>query len=255
MSTTGPLSGRRVVVTRAEDQAGSFADRLRVLGAEPVMAPLIAIVAPSDGGESLTRALGRTRDYDWLVLTSPNGVERVLDALAGDVAALGATRVAVVGPGTAARLEAHGRRPDLVPERAVAEGLLDAFDATVDGPASILLAQAAGARAVLVDGLRARGHRVDTVEAYRTEATPLTDEAAHAIVAADAITFTSASTVRSYVAAGGLDWVPPVVACIGPITAATARELGLEVTFHADPHTLDGLIAGLLAHFGDGPQT
>ncbi len=173
------------------------------------------------------------------MLTSANGASRLLDAL-HDARDLGGVRVAAIGPGTAGVLARGGIVADLVPERYVAESLLDAFPAPPPEGGRVLLARAAVARDVLPDGLRARGWTVDVVEAYRTRPAPATPELLGASAAADAITFTSSSTVEHYLEAAGRAGVPPVVACIGPVTAATARSLGLDVTVEADVHTVDG---------------
>jgi uroporphyrinogen III methyltransferase/synthase len=238
-----PLFGRRVVVTRAREQASSLVERLHELGAETVELPAIRIADPADGGASLRAALGRLHEYEWVVFTSANAVERFVGLLR-DARAFGRAKIAAIGPGTADALAARTLVPDLVPEQFVAESLLDAFPA---GAGRVLLPRAAIARDVLPDGLRARGWHVEVVEAYRTEQerpAPETLEAAHA---ADAITFTSSSTVTNYLEVAGRDSVPPVVACIGPVTADTARASGLDVTIEAEVHTVDGLVESLVA--------
>jgi uroporphyrinogen-III synthase len=152
--------------------------------------------------------------------------------------------VAAIGPGTADRLAASNVVADLVPERFVAESMLEAFPS---GTGRVLLPRAAVARDVLPTGLEAKGWTVDVVEAYRTERVVPRPETLAAAAAADAITFTSSSTVTNYLAVTGESGVPPVVACIGPVTAATARAAGLTVTIEADVHTVDGLIDALVA--------
>jgi uroporphyrinogen III methyltransferase/synthase len=238
-----PLFGRTVVVTRARAQASTLVDRLREVGARAIEVPAIGIDEPADGGAALCAAAEQLGSYDWVVLTSPNGAERLL-AACRDARAFGAARVAAIGPGTAEALRAGNIEPDLVPERFVAEGLLDVFP---DGPGRALLARAAEARDVLPEGLRERGWEVDVVEAYRTvPGQPSTEELA-AVAAADVVTFTSSSTVRNFLAA--CEVVPPVVACIGPVTADTAREHGLDVDVEAEVHTIDGLLTALVRHF------
>ncbi|CAN5535221.1 uroporphyrinogen-III C-methyltransferase [soil metagenome] len=241
-----PLFGRRIVVTRARTQASGLADRLRELGADVVEAPTIAIADPSDGGFGLAFTLGKLASFDWLVLTSPNGVARTFEHVP-DVRALAGVKVAAVGTGTAEALAERRVVADLVPPRFVAEGLLDVFPAPPEGGGRVLLAVAADARPVLADGLRAAGWKVEVVEAYRT--VPVVPDAAtvERVAAADAVTFTSSSTATNFVAALGIDAVPPVVASIGPVTSATAVQLGLTVSVEADPHTVDGVVAALLA--------
>jgi uroporphyrinogen III methyltransferase / synthase len=243
-----PLFGRTVVVTRARAQASALVDALRRLGAATVEVPAIEIADPDDGGDALRHAAARLGSYDWVVLTSPNGAERLLGAVravGGDGRSFAGARLAAIGPGTAEALAAGNLTVDLVPERFVAESLLDAFPDPPAGGGRVLLARAAVARGVLPDGLRERGWEVDVVDAYRTVAVPLTDAQRDVAAAADVITFTSSSTVERYLDAGP-DAVPPVVACIGPVTAATARRLGLDVTIEADVHTIPGLLDALV---------
>jgi uroporphyrinogen-III synthase len=152
--------------------------------------------------------------------------------------------VAASGPATAAALADRRIVADLVPDRFVAEGLLEAFPG---GPGRVLLARAEVARDVLPDGLAAAGWEVDVVDAYRTVPATVTADQLDAIAGADAITFTSSSTVEQFVAAAGTDRLPPVVACIGPVTAETARNLGITVHVEATEHTIAGLVAALTA--------
>ena len=240
-----PLFGCRVVVTRAREQASMLSERLREQGASVVEVPVIEVTDPLDGGAALRAAAKRVRDYDWLVLTSANGATRFLDQLR-DARDLGGVRVAAIGPGTADVLRARNVQADLVPEEFVAESLLDAFpDPQPADGGTVLLAGAEVARAVLPDGLRAKGWTVDEVDAYRTVAGTPTDDALARIDEADVVTFTSSSTVENFLAAVGPDRVPARVACIGPVTAATAREHGLHVDVEAAVHTIDGLVAAL----------
>ncbi|MFP5320368.1 MAG: uroporphyrinogen-III C-methyltransferase [Acidimicrobiia bacterium] len=240
-----PLFGRTVVVTRARAQASELLDRLRELGDDTVEVPAIRIDDPSDGGAALRGAAARLGTYDWVVLTSPNGARRLLAELR-DARAFGTAAVAAIGPGTADALREGNVEPDLVPERFVAEGLLDAFPDPPAAGGRVLIARAAEARDVLPETLRDRGWEVEVVEAYRTVQGRPTDDELAAVAAADVVTFTSSSTVRNFLAV--CDTVPPVVACIGPITAETAREHGLTVDVEADVHTIDGLVDALVAH-------
>ena len=250
-----PLFGRRIIVTRAREQASGLVERLQELGAATVELPVIEIGEPADGGAALRDAARRVGDYDWLAFTSANAVSRffaALDAVGSDTRALGGRRVAAIGPGTADALGACGVRADLVPERFVAESLLDAFPA---GPGRVLLPRAAVARDALPAGLEGKGWAVDVVEAYRTAAGRPAPEARAAAAAAHAVTFTSSSTVTNYLAAAGDLPVPPVVACIGPITADTARAAGLHVDVVAAEHTIEGLLAALVEALGpDGEK-
>ena len=225
----------RVVVPRAAHQAGELSERLRAAGLEPVEVPVIAIEDPEDAGAALEAALADLGTYDWLVVTSTNAAARVIGRRP--------RKVAAVGPGTAEALRRAGIEVDLVPGRNVAEGLLAEMP---DGPGRVLLPQADRARPVLAEGLRAKGWTVDTVVAYRTVAvTPPRDVVARA-KDAEAIAFTSASTVTSYVEAVGVESVPGAVVCIGPVTADAATSAGLRVSEIAEPHTLDGLAAAVV---------
>jgi uroporphyrinogen-III synthase len=234
-----PLAGRRVVVTRASEQAGDLVERLIVLGAEPVEVPLIEIIDPPDGGAALSDAVNGA--VDWIVVTSANGAERVLAALPDG--APSRVRFAVVGPMTATVLERGGVEPALIPPRFVAESLVEAFPR---GHGVVVVAQAAGARRVVADGIAAKGWDVRVVEAYRTAALAPPSEALEAARDSDAILFTSASTVSSFVSAAGVDGVPPVVVCIGPVTAEAAIDLGLKVTSVPDEHTIPAMVAVLV---------
>jgi uroporphyrinogen-III synthase len=187
-----------------------------------------------------------------VAFTSANAVTRFFAALTevgADTRALAGAKVAAIGPGTAEALAAAGVRADLVPERFVAESLLEAFP---DGPGRVLLPRAAVARDALPAGLAERGFSVDVVEAYRTAVGQAAPEALAAAATAHAVTFTSSSTVTNYLAAARDVPVPPVVACIGPITADTARAAGLTVDVVATEHTIEGLVQSLVDTFNAG---
>jgi uroporphyrinogen III methyltransferase/synthase len=241
-----PLFGRQVVVTRARAQASGLVERLRRLGAETLELATIEVGDPADGGAALRSAASRVGDYHWVCFTSANAVERLF-ACVRDARALGGVRVAAVGPGTAEALVSRGVAADLVPPRALAESLVEDFQA---GPGRVLLPQAAAARPVLAAGLEAKGWDVDAVEAYRTRPATPSPDALAAAAKADAIAFTSSSTVENWLAATGPASTPPVVACIGPVTAETAARHGLAVAAVAADHTVDGLVAALVDVLG-----
>ncbi len=243
------LFGYRVVVTRARAQASELTARLAALGADVVELPAIVVEDPADGGAALRRAAAEVAagGVDWVVLTSANGARRFLAELR-DARDLGGVRVAAIGPGTAQALAAGNVVADLVPDRFVAEALLDAFPSPPERGGRVLLVRAAVARDVLPDGLAAAGWDVEVFEAYRTCAAVADPGRLEAAAGADAITFTSSSTVERGIELLGLDRVPPLVACIGPITAATARRRGLAVAVEADVHTVAGLVDALVAH-------
>src|SRR6185312_5107063 len=207
-----PLYGKTVAVTRAREQASGLAVRLRELGAEVVETPVIRVV-PLDpptltagaASEPLRAgALGNPSGYDLICFTSPNGVRLFFERLGDngcDARALHGVRVAAIGPATARALRAHGVIADVMPERAVAESLVEALgEAAVE---RALIARAKVARDVLPDALRARGAEVDVLELYETVAEPLAPAQLDAIRAADYVTFTSASTVANLLSAAG----------------------------------------------------
>ena len=245
-----PLFGRRIVVTRAREQADALSNRLRALGADALELPTIEIRPAADYGP-LDRAITGLAGYDWLIFTSANGVrffvER-LDRSGTDLRALGA-KICAIGPATRAAVEALHLKVDLMGTEYVAEGLLEAFAPFDLAGLRVLLPRAAVARDLVPVELARRGAQVDVVEAYRTGV----PEGATARVREvfrrrpDCVTFTSSSTVRNFVEAAGAETLRGVpVATIGPVTTATARELGIEVTAQAQVFTIDGLLEAVL---------
>jgi uroporphyrinogen III methyltransferase/synthase len=235
-----PLHGRTVAVTRARAQASALAARFRELGATVVEAPAIRTV-------SLGAEIPSLGPYDLVCVTSPAGADELLDRLLAsgrDARAFAGVTLAAIGPGTARALAARGLVADVVPARAVAEGLVEALEGLAVSRA--LIARAREGRDVLPDALRARGAEVDVLALYETVAEPLAADVAAAAAAADYLLFTSASTVRFFLAAGGsLDTAR--IAAIGPATSAAVREAGGVVALEADPHTPDGLVAAIIA--------
>lgn len=231
----------RVAVTRAAAQADELGRLLRAAGFEPVTVPVIDIVDAADGGVALRAAATRLAQpgrYDWVVLTSVNGAERLLAA----VPPPWGVDVAAIGSATASRLVDHGVTVALVPPRFVAESLVDSFPR---GPGKVLLTRAAVARDVLPDGLRAKGWTVDVVDAYRTVAPEIDAPQRLAIASCAIVTFTSPATVHNFVELIGFDALPPTVACIGPVTAAACGEHGIVVHVQAEVHTMAGLVDAL----------
>lgn len=233
---TGPLDGCRVLVTR--ERPGELARLLEERGATVVHLPLIAVIEPVDDGAALRAELDRLGEYDWVIVTSPAGAERVGSRCSGVDVRLGA-----VGTATAAVLGGLARRDvDLVPSVQLAEQLAAAFIATATSSQRVLLAQADRAPSTLGDRLRDAGHDVTTVIAYRTVAMRPEPTAVHT---GDAVVFASGSAVESWVDAFGLD-TPPIVVAIGPTTASAADRLGLKMTGIAADHSLDGLVSELV---------
>jgi uroporphyrinogen III methyltransferase/synthase len=236
-----PLTGLSVAVTRARAQVSGLAARLRDLGAEVIEAPAISI-AP------LEVSLPDLSSYDLVCLTSPNGVARLFEAMAAaglDARALAGAQVAAIGPGTAWALHAHGVIADVVPDRFLAEGLVEALSGIRAKRA--LVARAAAARDVLVQALRERGIEVDVLALYETVAAPLSQDQLTAVAAADYVTFTSSSTVRHFLeAADGRGALPARIVSIGPVTTAALREHGIDPHVEAARHDIDGLVEALV---------
>jgi uroporphyrinogen III methyltransferase / synthase len=241
-----PLHGEVVAVTRARAQASGLAERLRELGADVVETPAIRIEPrPADG--QLRAALDRIDEYALICFTSPNGVRLLFDALRGDARSLAGATVAAIGPGTAAALLEHGIRADIVPERFVAEALVEALAGVEIDGRRVLVARAAEARSVLPDSLRERGAEVDEVALYDTVAEPLSDAQRADLDRATYVTFTSSSTVRFLLESGARPPAGARIVSIGPVTSGTAEEHGLTVDVEAERHDIDGLVDALTA--------
>jgi uroporphyrinogen III methyltransferase/synthase len=244
-----PLHGRRVVVTRARAQASGLAATLHDLGAEVVELPAIRI-EPRLGTAEVRAAAAAIGIYELICLTSPTGVRLLFEAIAAaglDARALAGATVAAIGPGTARALAERGVLADVLPERFVAEALVEALaEVEVEG-ARVLVARAVEARAVLPDALRERGAEVDVVALYETVREQPDAAAIEAAQGADYVTFTSSSTVTNLTEALGDRFpVGARVVSIGPVTSETARAVGLSVDVEADQHDVDGLLAALL---------
>lgn len=253
-----PLHGRSVLVPRSRHQAGALSARLRALGASVVEAPTIAIEPPADP-QALAAALAAAADgaYDWMALTSANGVNAVFEFLGSlglDARALASVRVAAVGPGTADALAERGIRADLVASRHTAGDLASELSSTGE-PGRVLLPLADIAGPVLGDALAAAGWAVERVEAYRNvPVTELPDGVREALLGGevDVVAFPSSSTARNLLALLGPSGLPAGVrvASIGPSTSQTCRDLGLRVDAEADPHDIDGLVKAVLTAAG-----
>ena len=248
-----PLAGKRILVTRARSQASSLSLRLRELGAVVSEMPAIR-VEPLDP-TPLVSALTRLSAYDWVMFASENAVEIVWQTMRDlglDARSLGKARVAAIGRATAEALLARGLAADVVPDRFVAESLMEAFQRRTDVKGRrVLLPQAADARDVLASGLGALGAQVDAMPIYRT----VSDGAGAGRIAErlragdiDLVTLTSSSTVRFFVEAVGDEAARAApVASIGPITSAAAKALGLQVVVEAGESTVPGLVDAIVA--------
>jgi len=253
-----PLLGWRVLVTRTREQASMLSVTLEELGAIPIEVAVIAIERLEDYGV-LDEALHRVTDYDWLVFTSPNGVAAVLQRLRDlgmDVRALAGPRVAAIGPGTANALEETGVRVDLVPEAFVAESLAGALMQEGVAGKRVLIARAEEAREVLPEALGEAGAEVTIAPCYRTVPRPEAGDRVRQLLTAgelDCLTFASSSSVKAFVECVGTSGAGELttgvaIACIGPVTADTAKECGMHVDVIAEEHSIPGLVRALVEY-------
>ena len=250
-----PLFGKRVLVTRSRTQASRMCELLEDAGAIAVELPAIAI-APPDDFAPLDEAASRLSEYGWVIFASVNAVDSVferLDTQGKDARAFGAARVGAIGPATAAALEQRGIRPDFTPSRSVSSAALEELAAYDWNGVYVLLPAADIGRDELADGLAKLGAEIRRVTAYRTITPPDAAQRARDAFAEgiDVVTFTSSSTVRNLLSL--LDdkdvLSSNLIACIGPVTAGTARDLGLRVDIVAEEYTVDGLADALGKHF------
>jgi len=256
---TRPLCGKKIVVTRAAEQAGEFSAKLELVGATVLECPTIRLVEP-ESWQLLDLAIRELPGYDWLVLTSVNAVRfffKRMDTLGFDARALGGCRICAVGPRTADEIRSYGIRPDLVPTDYKAEGVVDEFSRLDMQGSRVLFPRADKARDVISRELKRMGAQVDSPVAYRNifpERLPPETLFALEKRSVDCITFTSSSTVQNLAAMLGeelmLDMLKGVaVASIGPVTSKSCRDLGLKVDIEPESYTLDALAEALETHF------
>ena len=245
-----PLFGKRIVVTRTREQAGGLSRELSSLGADVVELPTIRIELPDDR-QGFAEGVTHAHEYDWLVFSSPNGVERFFDAFFAtyeDARSLGNPRIAVIGNGTAQKVREYRFAVDLVPEKFVAEGLVEAFANESIENLTVLWVRAEEARDVIYEGLTALGGIVDECIAYKTvpeTGDPTGAAARMAEQGADLMTFTSASTVDNFFKLA-LPWPENCAAgSIGPVTSEALRKHGVEPAFEAKQHDIPGLVAAI----------
>ncbi len=247
-----PLTGKKILVTRAQKQATDLCDALTAEGALPIPFATIEI-SPLEDFTQLDKAFTALAagKYAWVIFTSVNGVtacqERLTQTGAG-MQILSTTRVAAIGPSTAGTLQSLGVNVDFIPGEYVAERILDGLG-DVAGK-NILLPRAELARAALAEALTQAGANVDEVPVYHTIQPPPDSAGLQALrQGVDVITFTSSSTARNFVALAGNEIGPALIACIGPITAQTAQDLGLPVHIVAGEYTIPGLVMALINYF------
>lgn len=256
-----PLAGCRVLVSRARKQAGALSSALRELGCGVIEVPFIEIRKPASY-KSLDTALQNLRDYDWLILTSVNGVDALfarMEKLNLDPGGLAHLKIAAIGPATRKSIEARGVPVLVMPKEYIAESVVSALRRRVKGK-RVLLVRAKVARDVIPKELRKADASVDVVEAYETVAPTASQKRLLALLAGrsrpQAITFTSSSTVKNFVGLLGLRGARAVLrkrsslprihsASIGPVTSATLREFGLPVDIEAEEYTIPGLVAAI----------
>jgi uroporphyrinogen-III synthase len=249
-----PLEGKRIVITRPSHQSAPLIERLRTLGAVPIAFPTIRIAAQTEN-EALGRAIAGLEGYDWLIFTSRNGVEvfwEHFEQAGADAQRLRGRRIAAIGPATAAALADRNTPVELVPPEYVAESILDVIG-DVRG-LRILLPRAEIARPVLAEELARRGAQVDEIPVYQTLPGQPDAQAWEQLRAGvDVITFTSSSTVRSFIELTGAEahhlLSGAVLACIGPITAGTLREYGYSPRVVAQEFTTEGLVRALIEFY------
>ncbi|HNT91906.1 MAG TPA: uroporphyrinogen-III C-methyltransferase [Smithellaceae bacterium] len=249
-----PLFGLGVVITRPERQADDLARLLLEQGANPISFPTIAIEPPDDWGE-LDKALKQLESYHWLIFTSANGVRFFFERLRQkekDIRDLKGRKICCIGPATARQIEEKDIKVDMVPDEFIAEGILKSFSALDVRGKRFLLPRAAKARDILPEGLKKMGAMVDVVKTYRTVNSGRKKEEFMTLLearAVDVITFTSSSTVEKFVEIMGKDFVVPPqvrVACIGPVTASTAKKAGFQVDIEQKEYTMQGLVQALI---------
>jgi len=253
-----PLFGKRIIVTRAKEQAPEFMELLSSYGAEAISFPTLQIAPPPSWTE-LDAAIDRIEDYNWIIFTSVNGVQafrRRLATLQKDLRLLKGISICAIGPRTAAEIEAWGLHVDLVPPEFKAEGILQSLDARGIAGKHFLIPRAKEAREILPEEIRQKGGEVDVVPAYQSVRPDYDDATIEALLhgkRTDMITFASSSTLRNFMEILGLQrrsWLAgSAIACIGPITAETAREFGLKVDVMPGEYTLPALAESIVDYF------
>lgn len=253
-----PLSGCRVLVSRAKKQAGALSGLLRERGCQVIEIPFIEIRKPSSY-QPLDTALKNIADYDWLILTSVNGVEAMFERMERkkvDASSFAHLKIAAIGPATKSAIEKHGLRVNITPKEYIAESVVAALEKRVNGK-RVLLVRAKIARDVIPRELRKAGAQVDVIEAYETVAPEASARRLRSVLTGNrkphSITFTSSSTVKNFVDLLGLRDARAAIkagvhtASIGPVTSATLRQFNLPVNIEAKQYTMQGLVEAIVA--------
>jgi len=251
-----PLFGKGVVITRPERQADDLARLLISEGAYPIYFPTISIVPPANW-HGLDEAIDKLTTYNWLIFTSTNGVQFFFERLREknkDIRDLKGIKICCIGSATARQIEDKGIKVDIVPKQFIAEGILQSFSALDLKGSKILIPRAAKARDVLPEGLNKLGASVDVVAAYQTVNSGKKKEDLAVLIndnKVDVLTFTSSSTVTNFMEIMGRDFKLPAninIACIGPVTAATAKKAGFKIDINQEEYTMEGLVQSLIEH-------
>jgi uroporphyrinogen III methyltransferase/synthase len=253
------LAGKRILITRAREQSGDFATRLIKLGTEVIEFPTIKIFPPLHWKE-LDRAIDELKSYDWILFTSANGVHFFWQRLKERARSLHlppSLKVCAIGPATAKQLKEKGVSVHYIPKEFIAESILEGFKKKVINGKRILLARAKKARDILPNGLRKMGAEVDVVEAYRTVRPKGGSKKLKKILKdekIDVITFTSSSTVDHFAELLKKEDLKKLlkgiaIACIGPVTARTVREWGLNVLIQPKQYTIPALTRAIVKYF------
>jgi len=258
LSDPHPLAGKRIVVTRAREQAGALADALAALGAEVVQIPAIEIRHP-ESWEPLDRAIRRLDDFDFLLVTSANGARNFLARLRAcgcDIGDLAGLEIGAIGPATAAELEQCGVEVDFIPEEYRAEGLLEVLGNRDLAGKAFLIPRAKVARDLVPRALEEKGASVVVAEAYETALPAFAAGELDCLLTPlpDVVTFTSSSTATNFAVLLGENRANQVlaaaaVASIGPVTSDTIRKLGLAVAVEAKESTIPGLVEAIRVYF------
>ncbi len=253
------LTGKRILITRARDQSSEFATRLKRLGAEVTEYPTIQILPPSSW-KGLDQAIDQLKFYDWIIFTSANGVKFLFQRLEERGFPLRfppSLKVCAIGPATAKQLKEKGFRVDYTPKEFIAEAILDGFGKMAVQGKRILLARVKQARDVLPKGLKKRGAEIDVVEAYRTVKPRGGAKRLKQLLTVDkpdVITFTSSSTVNHFVELLKTEDLKKLlkdmtIACIGPITAQTAKRWKMRVQIQPNQYTISALTRAIAEYF------
>lgn len=247
---TQPLFGKKIVVTRTRNQASKLTGSLSALGARVIEFPTIEI-KKQDDLSALRKSISEIDKYNWIVFTSQNAISIFFEELyasGGDARSLGGIKIAVIGKATGDELKYYGLIPDMIPEKYVAESLLDEFKKINISAKRIFIPCSADARMTLTDGLRSFGADVDRVHIYSAARPVLTDSSIiESVKSADIVTFTSSSTVTNFFAM--VPETKAVLASIGPVTSETITKHGLTPAITADRYTIDGLVEALVKFY------